>query len=54
MKIYFEQIPEGVNEEDYPEGTEFVMDDTRPIRDSETNKLIAKERRPLLFPYEVK
>ncbi|GEM_PF-5728835 len=31
MKLYFDQIPEGVSPADYPEGTEFVVDDA-PMR----------------------
>lgn len=55
MKIYLEQIPEGVKPEDYPEGTEFVcIDDSRLERDPATNRLIPREHRPLIYPSDIK
>ena len=54
MKVYFEQIPEGVSASDYPDGTVFVFDDSRPKRDPVTLELIPPEKRPLIYPEEVK
>lgn len=55
MKIYLEQIPEGVALEDYPKGTEFVcIDDSRPERDPVTHRLIPREKRPLIYPSDIK
>ena len=54
MKIYLDQIPDGITVDDYPEGTEFVLDDSRFERDPVTHKLILKEKRPLVFPSDLK
>lgn len=53
MKIYFDQIPEGVLPGDYPEGTEFVLDDAPMKRDPETFRLSRREKRPLVFPQDI-
>lgn len=53
MRLYFEQIPEGVDISEYPEETEFVLDDSRPKRDLETGRLIPRARRPLVYPHEI-
>lgn len=52
MKLYFDQIPEGVSPADYPEGTEFVVDDAME-RDPVTFQLILRTKRPLIFPQDV-
>lgn len=52
MRIYLDQIPEGVDTSEYPADTEFVMDDTRPQWDAMTGKVIRPERRPLIYPKE--
>lgn len=54
MKLYFDQIPEGVDTSDYPEGTLFVLDDTRPKRDPVTFKLIREPKRKLIYPEDCK
>ena len=50
MKLYFDQIPEGVSPADYPEGTEFVVDDAPMKRDPVTFQLIPRTKRPVVFP----
>lgn len=52
MKIYTDQIPEGIGCEEYPEGTEFILDDTRPQRDPVSFQLIRPPKRPLIYPAE--
>lgn len=54
MEIYFDQIPEGYSPQDYPAGTIFVLDDTRPKRDPVTFKVIRPEKRPLVYPEDCK
>lgn len=54
MKIYIDQVPEEVAFEDYPAGTEFVFDEQPLRRDPITHKLIPRERRPLIYPSDIK
>lgn len=54
MKIYFDQIPEEVDISDYPEGTVFVLDDSKPKRDPVTFELIRPPKRPLIYPKDCK
>ena len=54
MKVYIDQIPEGVSIDDYPEGTEFVLDDAPLERDPETYQLIPRKKKPLIFPHDIK
>lgn len=54
MKIFFDQIPEGVDMSEYPEGTIFVLDDSRPKRDPVTFEVIRPEKRPLIYPEDCK
>lgn len=54
MEIFFDQIPEGYTWKDYPEGTVFVLDDTKPKRDPETFRLIWPPKRPLIYPEDIK
>ncbi|HBI64259.1 MAG TPA: hypothetical protein DDX51_03980 [Clostridiales bacterium] len=54
MRIYLDQVPEEVDFGDYPPGTEFVLDDSRPKRDPVTYRLIQKPKRPLIYPEDVK
>lgn len=52
MKLYIDQIPEGISWEEYPKGTEFILDDTRPRRDPVSFQLIRPPKRPLITPAE--
>lgn len=54
MKIYFDQIPEGVDIRDYPSDTVFVLDDSKPKRDPVTYRLIRGPERPMLYPENVR
>jgi hypothetical protein len=54
MKIYMDQIPEDVAMDEYPAGTEFVFDEPVRQRDPVTHKLMPRERRPLIYPADVK
>ena len=54
MKIYFDQIPEDVDVSEYPEGTEFVLDDSKPKMDPVTLEPIRPEKRPLIYPKDCK
>lgn len=55
MKIYLEQIPEECDISDYPEETEIVFVDDRPLkRDPKTFQLLPRERLPLVYPDDVK
>ena len=54
MRIYLDQIPEGLSTQDYPEETEFILDDTRPERDPVTLKLIPRAKRELIYPEDCK
>ena len=50
LRIYFDQIPDGTKFYDYPEDTVFVLDDTRPMRDSVTFQLIHSPAREMIYP----
>ncbi len=50
LKIYFDQIPEECSTEDYPDDTEFILDDAPLKRDPKTHQLIPKEKRLLIYP----
>lgn len=54
MEIYLDQIPEGVDVSDYPEGTWFILDDSPLQRDPVTFQLIKRPRRPLIYPEDVR
>lgn len=54
MKIYMDQVPEGVSFDEYPEGTEFVFDEAERKRDPVTHELIPRERRKLIYPTDCK
>lgn len=44
MKIYLDQIPDGVSLGEYPPDTEFILDDETPKRDPITNRIIWPKR----------
>lgn len=50
MKIYFEQIPDECRIEDYPDGTEFILDDTPVKIDMTTGRPIRSKSRPWVYP----
>jgi len=50
MEIYFGQIPEGYDIDDYPEDTVFLWDLSRVKRDPVTFKVIFPPPRPLIYP----
>ncbi len=54
MRIYLEQVPEEVDFDDYPPDTEFILDDAPLKRDPVTFQLIPRERRPLIYPEDLK
>ena len=54
MKVYMDQVPEGISFEEYPEGTDFVFDERPLLRDPVTHRLIPKEKRPLIYPEDCK
>lgn len=54
MRVYFDQIPEGYSTQDYPENTQFVLDDSKPKRDPVTFQLLPPEKRPLIYPEDCK
>ena len=55
IRIYFDQIPEdeGIDTQDYPEYTSFILDDSRPKRDPVTFKLIRPPRRTKIYPEDI-
>ena len=52
MKIYMEQIPNGVDVDQYPPDTEFAFDERQPTRDIETLELVYPPPRPYITPEE--
>ena len=54
IKINIGSVPEGVKFSDYPEGTLFVLSESKPKWDPETNKAIPFEPIPLVYPEEVR
>ena len=54
VRIYMDQVPEEVSFEDYPAGTEFVFDESPIRRYPVTHKLIPREKRPLIYPKDIK
>lgn len=54
MKIHMDQVPEEVSFDDYPIGTEFVFDEPPRKRDPVTHELLPREKRPLIYPQDVK
>lgn len=54
MRIYVDQVPEGVSFDDYPVDTEFVFDEPVRQRDPVTLKLLPREKRPLVYPEDIK
>ena len=54
VEVYLEQIPEGVEPEEYPENTIWVWRDDRPKRDPVTFELIRPEPMKKLWPEDVR
>lgn len=52
MRIYMDQVPDGVSFEDYPPGTEFILDDAPLKRDPETFQIV-REKRTLVYPEQL-
>lgn len=52
MDIYMEQVPESISYSDYPSGTQFVLDDSKPERDPITFRILHKNR-PLVWPEDI-
>ena len=53
MRIFFSQIPDGYEPEDYPDGTEFAIDDSPRQRDPITFRLIRPPKLPLVYPEDI-
>ena len=55
IRIYFDQIPEdaGIDTQDYPEYTSFILDDSRPKRDPVTFQAIRPPKRTKIYPSDV-
>jgi len=54
VKIDIGQIPEGVEVEEYPEGTLFVWSEDKPKRDPVTFELMRPEPMKKLWPEDVR
>ena len=55
ISIYFDQIPEdeGIDTQDYPEYTSFILDDSHPKRDPVTFQLIPPPKRTKIYPSDI-
>lgn len=53
MKIYMEQIPEGISWNEYPDDTIFIFEEKPSVRDSVTFQLIPPQRRPSITPEDI-
>ena len=54
MKIYMEQIPEGISCSKYPADTIFIFEEKPLVRDPITFNLIPPKRRPSITPEDIR
>lgn len=55
ISIYFDQIPEdeGIDTQDYPECTSFILDDSRPKRDPVDFQVIRPSKHAKIYPEDI-